>query len=68
MSRFALFRAAAAADRAWMTEIARVFGVAGAGQARIEGRAMGEPGSLLRTLGDQSMQANRAYQAARPGG
>jgi hypothetical protein len=65
MSRYALFCAAKAADNAWMSEIARVFGVKDAGRARIQGRASGEPGSHLRALYDQSETARIAYQAVR---
>lgn len=65
MSRFTLFQAASAADDAWMAEIVRVFGAAGAGRARVQGRAAGEPGSALRALHDLSMTTREAYRASR---
>lgn len=65
MTRYALYCAAHAADDAWMSEIARLFGAKDAGRARIEGRAAGEPGSHLRALYDQSQSTRIAYQALR---
>lgn len=65
MSRFALFAAANAADKAWMAEVARVFGPREAGLARVHGRAAGEPGSHLRDLHDRCVKTRDAYAALR---
>lgn len=64
MSKFALFQAASAADKAWMIEIARIFGHREAGLARFHGRATGEPGSQLRVLYQGYVRTRDAYNAA----
>lgn len=64
MSKFALFQAANAADKAWMVEIARIFGAREAGLARFHGRATGEPGSHLRYLYQGYVETRDAYNAA----
>lgn len=61
MSKLALFQEASAADKAWMTEVARVFGEREAGLARFHGRARGEPGSRLRDLYDRYVTTRDAY-------
>lgn len=50
MSKLRLYQEAAAADKAWMVEVAAVFGESEAGLARFHGRGNGEPGSRLREL------------------
>lgn len=65
MSKFALFLAANAADKAWMIEVARIFGDRGAGMARFHGHAIGEPGSHLRHLYQGYVATRDAYNAAR---
>jgi hypothetical protein len=64
MSKFALFQAASAADKAWMIEVARIFGAREAGLARFHGRATGEPGSQLRVLYQGYVRTRDAYNAA----
>jgi hypothetical protein len=64
MSKLALFQAASAADKAWMVEIARIFGDRDAGLARFHGRATGEPGSHLRDLYHRYVLTRDAYCAA----
>jgi hypothetical protein len=64
MSRLRLLQEAAAADKAWMVEVAAIFGQSEAGMARFHGRATGEPGSRLRELYDQYVKTRDAY--ARP--
>lgn len=64
MSKFALFQAASAADKAWMAEIARSFGDREAGLARFHGRATGAPGSHLRNLYQRYVETRDAYNAA----
>lgn len=64
MSKFALFQAASAADKAWMVEIARIFGDRDAGLARVHGRARGEPGSRLHHLYQGYVRTRDAYNAA----
>jgi len=64
MSKFALFQAASAADKAWMIEVARIFGDREAGLARFQGRATGEPGSQLRALYQGYVRTRDAYNAA----
>jgi hypothetical protein len=49
MSKLALFQAASAADKAWMAEIARIFGDREAGRARFNGRATGERARICAT-------------------
>lgn len=64
MSKFALFQAASAADKAWMAEIIRTFGDREAGLARFHGRATGEPGSHMRHLYQGYVSTRDAYNAA----
>lgn len=64
MSRLKLLQEASAADKAWMVEVAAIFGQSEAGMARFHGRATGEPGSRLRELYDQYVKTRDAY--ARP--
>lgn len=63
MSKLRLLQESTAADKAWMTEIAAVFGEREAGMARFQGRATGEPGSRLRELYDRYVRARDAYNA-----
>lgn len=63
MTRLALFQAVAAADRAWMAEITRIFGDRDAASARFHGTANGEPTSLLRELRDTYVTVLHAYRA-----
>jgi hypothetical protein len=63
MSKLRLHQEFATADRAWMAEVAAVFGEREAGMARFHGRATGEPGSRLRELYDQYVKARDAYGA-----
>ncbi|MEZ5996104.1 MAG: hypothetical protein R3C25_10135 [Hyphomonadaceae bacterium] len=64
MSKLALFQAASAADKAWMIEVARIFGNSEAGLARFHGRATGEPGSQLRALYLRYVETSDAYESA----
>lgn len=63
MSKLRLLQESTAADRAWMVEVASVFGEREAGLARFQGRATGEPGSRLRALYDCYVKARDAYDA-----
>jgi hypothetical protein len=63
MSKLRLLQEATAADKAWMAEVAAVFGEREAGLARFQGRATGEPGSHLRELYDRYVKTRDAYQA-----
>ncbi len=63
MSKLRLLQEATAADKAWMAEVAVVFGEREAGMARYEGHAKGEPGSHLRELYDCYVKARDAYRA-----
>lgn len=63
MSKLRLLTESTAADRAWMTEVALVFGERDAGLARFDGRGMGEQGSRLRELYNAYEKARDAYQA-----
>jgi hypothetical protein len=63
MSRLRLLQACTAADKAWMTEVERVFGERDADMARFDGRATGERGSHLRALYEQYVKARDAYRA-----
>jgi hypothetical protein len=63
MSRLRLLQAAAAAEKAWMTEVEAIFGVRNATFARYQDRGAGEPGSQLRVLYDAFVAARAAYQA-----
>ena len=63
MSKLRLLQEATAADKAWMAEVAAVFGEREAGLARFQGRANGEPGSHLRELYDQYVKTRDAYRA-----
>lgn len=62
MSRVRLLQESTSADRAWMAEVAAVFGAREAGLARFDGRAMGEPGSKLRELYAAYVKARDAYE------
>lgn len=61
-SRLQLLQEAGAADKAWMAEVAAVFGAREAGLARFHGLATGEPGSRLRQLYDCYVKARDAYE------
>ena len=61
MSKLRLLQESTAADKAWMAEVAVVFGEREAGLARFQGRANGEPGSRLRELYDCYVKARDAY-------
>lgn len=63
MSKLKLLQEATDADKAWMIEVAAVFGARDAGMARFHGRATGEPGSRLRELYDQYVKTRDAYNA-----
>jgi len=63
MSKLKLLQAATAADKAWMAEIAAVFGEREAGLARFHGRATGDPGTRLRELYNEYVKARDAYDA-----
>lgn len=63
MSKLRLLQESTAADKAWMAEVASVFGEREAGLARFQGRANGEPGSRLRELYDCYVKARDAYGA-----
>ena len=63
MSKLRLHLDSAAADKAWMAEVAAVFGERDAGLARFQGRATGEPGSRLRELYNAYVTARDAYQS-----
>ena len=63
MSKLRLLQEYTAADKAWMAEVATVFGERDAGMARFHGRATGEPGSRLRELYDRYVKARDAYEA-----
>ncbi len=63
MSRLHLLQQSTTADRAWMAEVAEVFGAREAGLARFDGRAKGEPGSKLRGLYADYIKARDAYES-----
>jgi hypothetical protein len=63
MSKLRLLQESSTAEKAWMAEVAAVFGEREAGLARFQGRAMGEPGSRLRELYDRYRKAHDAYRA-----
>lgn len=63
MSKLKLLQESTAADKAWMEEVAAVFGERDAGLARFHGRATGEPGTRLRDLYDRYVKARDAYNA-----
>lgn len=63
MSKLRLHQEFTAADKAWMEEVAAVFGEREAGMARFHDRATGEPGSRLRELYDHYKRARDAYNA-----
>lgn len=65
MSRLALYLAATGADKAWMAEVARLFGERDAGLARVHGWAAGAPGSPLRELHDRYVRTREAYNSFR---
>ncbi len=62
MSRLQLLKESTAADRAWMAEVAIVFGEREACLARFQDRANGEPGTRLRDLFNLYVKARDAYQ------
>ena len=62
-SRLQLLQEATATDKAWMAEVAAIFGAREAGLARFQGLATGEPGSRLRQLYDGYVKARDAYAA-----
>ena len=63
MSKLRLLQESTAADKAWMAEVAAVFGDREAGLTRFQGRATGEPGSRLRELYDCYVKGRDAYGA-----
>jgi hypothetical protein len=63
MSKLKLLQESTAADKAWMAEVATVFGERDAGLARFQGRANGEPGTRLRELYNLYVKARDAYEA-----
>ncbi len=63
MNRLRLHQELAAADKAWMAEVAVIFGEREAGMARFHDRATGEPGSRLRDLYNRYVKARDAYGA-----
>lgn len=63
MSKLRLLLEAQAADKAWMAEVAAIFGEREAGMARFHGRATGEPGSLLHRLYTEYVKTRDAYAA-----
>ncbi|HYD72305.1 MAG TPA: hypothetical protein VEF55_04155 [Candidatus Binatia bacterium] len=63
MSKLKLHQELAAADKAWMAEVAVVFGEREAGMARFHDRANGAPGSRLRELYNLYVKARDAYDA-----
>jgi hypothetical protein len=63
VSKLRLHQEFTAADKAWMEEVAAVFGEREAGMARFHDRANGEPGSRLRELYDVYKRARDAYNA-----
>jgi hypothetical protein len=65
VSRLWLLQESTKADRAWMAEVAVVFGVREAGLARFDGRARGEPGTKLRELFAAYEKAQDAYDGQR---
>ena len=64
MSKLRLHQELAAADKAWMAEVALVFGEKEASMARFHDRANGEPGSRLRELYNDFVKARDAYNAS----
>lgn len=63
-SKLRLLQESNAADKAWMSEVAAVFGAREAGMARFQERANGEPGTQLRALYDTYVAARDAYLAS----
>jgi hypothetical protein len=63
VSKLRLLQESSAADKAWMTEVAAVFGEREAGLARFQGRANGEPGTRLRELYNDYVRTRDAYNA-----
>lgn len=61
MARDDLYRAALAAEDAWMGELRRVVGRGHLGDIRYTDRAKGDPGSALRVLHDASTAATDAW-------
>lgn len=61
MSRLRLLQQSTAADKAWMAEVAAIFGERDAGMARFQDRANGEPGTRLRELYNAYVVARDAY-------
>ena len=67
-SKLHLLKSSTAADKAWMAEVAAVFGERDSNLARFQERANGEPGTRLRTLYDAYVRARDAYLSeSRPG-
>jgi hypothetical protein len=66
-SKLHLLQMSTAADKAWMAEVAAVFGEREAGLARFQDRANGEPGTRLRALYDAYVKARDAYMSDRAG-
>lgn len=60
-TKLQLLQAASAADKAWMSEVVRLFGKRDAGVARFHDQAQGEPGSTLRALFDAYVTTRDAY-------
>ena len=67
MSKLRLLQASTAADKAWMVEVAAVFGDRYAGMARFQDQANGQPGTRLRALYDAYVAARDAYASAQLG-
>ncbi|MGE0829465.1 MAG: hypothetical protein AB7O04_08955 [Hyphomonadaceae bacterium] len=63
-SKLKLLQAETAADKAWMAEVAAVFGERHASMVRFQECANGEPGTRLRALYDAYVAARDAYHAA----
>ncbi len=63
MSKLRLLQEASVAEKAWMHEVAAVFGASDASMARFQGRATGEPGSRLRELYNAYVKVRDAYAA-----
>jgi hypothetical protein len=60
-NKLELLRSSTAADKAWMAEVAALFGERDAGLARFQDRANGEPGTRLRELYNAYVKARDAY-------
>ena len=66
VSKLSLLRASTAADKAWMSEVAAVFGERRASMVRFQERANGEPGTRLRELYNAYVAARDAYLCVQP--